>query len=275
MKSRIALVVPITRTFSTPGRSPYDEIEWERRDVAITDDSGAVIFRQEGIECPRSWSSLATKIAVSKYFYGDITKGTDPAVGGRETSIRQLIDRVVDTIVYWAVEDGYLADTVAAHEADDSPAEIFRYELTWLLVNQHAAFNSPVWFNLGLYPKYGVGKGGSAGNWVFDDIAFGAMDEKRNDHLVARRAATQYEHPQSAACFIQSVDDSMEGIMALATAEAMLFKYGSGTGTDLSTLRSTREKLSGGGKPSGPLSFLKVYDAVAGVIKSGGKEAVQ
>ncbi|PYJ27367.1 MAG: vitamin B12-dependent ribonucleotide reductase, partial [Verrucomicrobia bacterium] len=209
-------------------------------------------FKQEDIEVPKSWSALATKIAVSKYFYGDIANGTDPYKGGRETSVRQLIHRVTRTITDWGMADGYFADAEAA--------EIFYDELTWLCVNQHGAFNSPVWFNVGLYHQYGVGKGAGAGNYFYN-----------RETGKAERAPSQYEYPQGSACFIQSVDDTMEDIMRLAMSEAMLFKYGSGTGTDLSSLRSTREKLSGGGKPSGPLSFLKVYDQVANVVKSGGK----
>src|SRR5579859_1050493 len=238
--------------FSKPGVHPYDEIEWEKRTAEITDDSGKAIFKQEDVEVPKSWSVLATKIAVSKYFYGDIANGTDPHKHGRETSIRQLIHRVARTITDCGMADGYFADLKAA--------EVFYDELTWLCVNQHGAFNSPVWFNVGLYQQYGIGKGSGQGNFYFNP-----------ETGEAQRAATQYEHPQASACFIQSVADTMEDIMRLATSEAMLFKYGSGTGSDLSTLRSTREKLSGGGKPSGPLSFLKVYDQVANVVKSGGK----
>ena len=137
---------------------------------------------------------------------------------------------------------------------------LFYNDLSWLCLNQHGAFNSPVWFNVGLYHQYGIGRGCGQGNYFFN-----------RDAGEAERAPTQYEYPQASACFIQSVDDTMEDIMRLATSEAMLFKYGSGTGSDLSTLRSTREKLSGGGRPSGPLSFLKVYDQVANVVKSGGK----
>ena len=238
--------------FSDAAVAPFDQIEWERRTAEITDDGGKVIFRQENIEVPKNWSALATKIAVSKYFYGDIANGTDPHKGGRETSVRQLVHRVTRTIADWGIADGYFANAEAA--------EIFYDELTWLCVNQHGAFNSPVWFNVGLYHEYGIGKNAGAGNYFYD----------RTTGL-AERAASQYEYPQGSACFIQSVDDTMEDIMRLATSEAMLFKYGSGTGTDLSSLRSTREKLSGGGKPSGPLSFLRVYDQVANVVKSGGK----
>ena len=240
------------RVFSDAAVAPFDQIEWECRNAEITDDGGKVIFKQEDIEVPKNWSALATKIAVSKYFYGDIANGTDPYKGGRETSVRQLIHRVTRTITDWGMADGYFADTEGA--------ETFYDELTWLCLNQHGAFNSPVWFNVGLYHQYGVGKDGGAGNYFYD-----------RETGKAERALSQYEYPQGSACFIQSVSDTMEDIMRLAMSEAMLFKFGSGTGTDLSSLRSTREKLSGGGKPSGPLSFLKVYDQIANVVKSGGK----
>jgi ribonucleoside-diphosphate reductase alpha chain len=240
------------RVFSAAKCAPFDGVEWERRTAEITDDSGKIIFKQENIEVPASWSELATKIAVSKYFYGDIANGTDPAKGGRETSVRQLIHRVTRTIADWGLLDGYFADA--------QMTDLFCDELTWLCLNQYGAFNSPVWFNVGLYQQYGIGTGAGEGNYFYN-----------RETSKADRAATQYEYPQGSACFIQSVDDTMEDIMRLATSEAMLFKYGSGTGSDLSTLRSTREKLSGGGKPSGPLSFLKVYDQVANVVKSGGK----
>ncbi len=240
------------RVFSTPGVSPFDEVEWDRRTAEITDDGGKTIFRQEDVEVPRAWSPLATKIAVSKYFYGDVANGTDPFRGGRENSVRQLIHRVTRTITDWGIADGCFADA--------ETAETFYNDLTWLCLHQHGAFNSPVWFNVGLYHQYGVGKGGQKGNYYFDHQSGRAV-----------RAASQYEYPQGSACFIQAVRDTMEDIMRLAASEALLFKYGSGTGSDLSSLRSTREKLSGGGKPSGPLSFLKVYDQVANVVKSGGK----
>ena len=240
------------RVFSDAKCAPFDEVEWERRTAEITDDSGKIIFKQEDIEVPASWSELATKIAVSKYFYGDIANGTDPAKGGRETSVRQLIHRVTRTIADWGLLDGYFADA--------QMTDLFCDELTWLCLNQYGAFNSPVWFNVGLYQQYGIGTGAGEGNYFYN-----------RETGKADRAATQYEYPQGSACFIQAVDDTMEDIMRLAASEAMLFKYGSGTGSDLSSLRSTREKLSGGGKPSGPLSFLKVYDQVANVVKSGGK----
>ncbi len=240
------------RVFSQKSIAPFDEIEWEQRTAEITDDSGKAIFKQENVEVPKSWSALATKIAVSKYFYGDISHGNDPYKGGRERSVKQLVHRVTRTITDCGIKDGYFADKESA--------EIFYHELTWLCVNQYGAFNSPVWFNVGLHHQYGTGKGRGEGNYFYN--------HKTGQ---AERAKTQYEYPQGSACFIQSVDDTMEDIMRLALSEAMLFKYGSGTGSDLSTLRSTREKLSGGGKPSGPLSFLKVYDQVANVVKSGGK----
>ncbi len=242
----------IPRTFSSDTVHPYDDIEWSYRTAEITDDKGKAIFKQENIEVPAAFSDLAAKILSSKYFYGDIDHGTDPLTGGRESSFKQVVDRVAGTITKWGLKDGYFKDKKQAKVFDD--------ELKWLLINQYGAFNSPVWFNLGLYENYGIGKDSGKGNYYWDQ-----------EHDVVMRAESQYEYPQCSACFIQHVDDDMDSIMELARAEAMLFKFGSGSGTDLSTIRSTREKLSGGGKPSGPLSFLSVYDAVAGVVKSGGK----
>ena len=238
--------LPMERVFSDAQVNPFDQVEWERRTAEITDDSGKVIFKQEGVEVPKSWSVLATKVVCSKYFYGDPQKA-----GEREYSVRQLIHRVTRTIADWGIKDGYFS------KAD---GEVFYQELTWLCLNQYGAFNSPVWFNVGLHSQYKIGKASDKGNWYYNP--------KKNE---AERAATQYEYPQGSACFIQSVDDNMESIMHLAYSEAMLFKFGSGTGTDLSPIRSSREKLSGGGRPSGPMSFLKVYDQVANVVKSGGK----
>jgi ribonucleoside-diphosphate reductase alpha chain len=235
----------LQRVFSDAKVKPFDQIEWDRRTAEITDDSGKAFFRQENVEVPKTWSQLATKVVCSKYFYGD------PAKPERETSVRQLIHRVTRTIADWGVKDGYFSK---------EDGELFYEELTWLCINQYGAFNSPVWFNVGLHHQYGVGKSSDKGNWFFN--------RKANQ---TERAATQYEYPQSSACFIQSVDDNMESIMHLAYSEAMLFKFGSGTGTDLTPIRSSKEKLSGGGRPSGPLSFLKVYDQVANVVKSGGK----
>ncbi len=233
------------RVFSDPQVSPFDQVEWERRTAEITDDSGKVIFKQENVEVPKSWSHLATKVVVSKYFYGEL--GT----AERETSVRQLIHRVCRTIADWGIKDGYFTP---------EDGEVFYNELAWLCLNQYGAFNSPVWFNVGLYHQYGIGTRSAPGNWYYNPQTGRA-----------ERARTQYEYPQCSACFIQSVEDNMESIMRLAYSEAMLFKFGSGTGTDLSPIRSSKEKLSGGGRPSGPLSFLKVYDQVANVVKSGGK----
>ncbi len=235
----------VERLFSTEGVHPFDEVEWERRSAEITDEKGETIFRQDDVEVPKSWSMLATKVVVSKYFHGEL--GTDR----RECSVRQLIHRVARTVADWGVADGYFGE---------EEGEVFYQELCWLCLHQHGAFNSPVWFNVGLWHQYRAGLESDRGNWRFDR-------ESRN----SERAQTQYEYPQCSACFIQSVDDNMESIMNLAYSEAMLFKYGSGTGTDLSSIRSSREKLSGGGTPSGPMSFLKVYDQVANVVKSGGK----
>jgi ribonucleoside-diphosphate reductase alpha chain len=235
----------IQRTFSDPKTHPFDQVEWERRVAEITDDAGKVVFKQDNVEVPKEWSQLATKVVVSKYFYGE--QGTPE----RETSVRQLIHRICRTIADWGIKDGYFTK---------AGGEVFYDELTWLCLNQYGAFNSPVWFNVGLYHQYHIGNSASRGNW-FCNPRTGQ----------AERAKTQYEYPQCSACFIQSVQDNMESIMHLAHSEAMLFKFGSGTGTDLSPIRSSKEKLSGGGRPSGPLSFLKVYDQVANVVKSGGK----
>jgi ribonucleoside-diphosphate reductase alpha chain len=248
-------VGPSTRTFSEEGVSPFDSVEWEKRDVEITDETGTKFFLQTGVEAPKSWSPLAVKIAASKYFYGEI------GAPNRENSIKQLIHRVCRTIADWAHEDGYTSK---------EQADVFYDELAWLCVNQHMAFNSPVWFNVGLYRHHGVRKPGTKANWIWP--TGGTYDGTSiNPSTEACLAGDQYRNPQCSACFIQSVDDNMESIMQLATNEAMLFKFGSGTGTSLSTLRSFKEKLSGGGKPSGPLSFLRIYDQVANVVKSGGK----
>jgi len=222
----------------------FDTVEWEVRSAQIKGEGGEVLFEQNDCEIPLTWSQLATNVVVSKYFYGEV--GT----AERENSVRQLVHRVSRTIADWGQQDGYFAT------AEDS--ERFYRELTWLCLHQHGAFNSPVWFNVGLFHQYDVR--GAQCNWNWDPEANSAVQPDN-----------PYEYPQASACFIQSVDDNMENIMGLATSEAMLFKFGSGTGTDLSTLRSHREKLSGGGKPSGPLSFMRVYDQIAAVVKSGGK----
>jgi len=234
----------IEQFFSTPGVHPFDQLEWELRSARIAGDDGQVVFEQDDIEVPVSWSQLATKVVASKYFYGDIESGQ------REHSVKQLVHRVCKAIAQRGRRDGYFAS--------NRDAENFYNDLTWLCVNQYGAFNSPVWFNVGLLDVYNVAGGKHNFHW-----------DPQSSKAVA--CENSYEYPQASACFIQSVEDSMQDIMRLATSEAMLFKHGSGTGTDLSTLRSSKEKLSGGGRPSGPLSFMRVYDQIAAVIKSGGK----
>ncbi len=204
------------RHFTPPGSHAFDLVEWERRTAAIIGEKGQVIFEQKDVEVPRSWSQLAINVVAQKYFRGGL--GTPE----RETSVRQLIDRVVESLGKWGREGGYFAS--------EEDAENWSQELRYLLVTQHASFNSPVWFNIG----------------------------------VPGRAQ------QGSACFINSVEDSMESILELVKTEGMLFKFGSGTGTNLSVLRSSKEQLSGGGTASGPVSFMKGYDSFAGSIKSGG-----
>lgn len=234
----------VSRVFSSEDEGPFDQITWEKRSARIADEKGNAVFEQNDIEAPADWSQMSTNVVVSKYFFGE--NGTD----NRENSVRQLVNRVTRTITDWGVADGIFA---SPRDADK-----FYDELTWLCINQYGAFNSPVWFNVGLFHQNGVTGGSGCYHW----------DEKAEKPVPTERA---YEYPQASACFIQGVEDNMEDIMRLAAQEAMLFKHGSGTGTDLSTLRSSREKLSGGGSPSGPLSFMRVFDQVAAVIKSGGK----
>ena len=231
------------RLFTKAGVSPYNEVEWEFRDAQITDAQGGMIFEQKNVEVPKDWSMTATNIVASKYLHGQI--GTDE----RETGVRQLVSRVAETIRDWGMKDGYF------RTAED--AATFHDELVHMLVRQHVAFNSPVWFNVGcerVEPK------SEATNWHWNyttnQVEFGV---------------TGYTRPQCSACFINSVKDSLDSILTLAKTEGMLFKWGSGTGTNLSPLRSSTEVLSGGGTASGPLSFMKGFDAFAGVIKSGGK----
>jgi ribonucleoside-diphosphate reductase alpha chain len=206
----------IERYFSRPDVDPFDEIEWETRNAVISNERGEIVFEQKDVEVPKSWSQTATNVVASKYFRGPV------GAPQRERSVKQLIGRVVRTICAWGRAQGYF---------DNEPdAQAFEAELKHLLVYQKMAFNSPVWFNLGIEPR-----------------------------------------PQGSACFINSVEDTMESILGLAKTEGMLFKYGSGTGTNLSPIRSSKELLAGGGTASGPVSFMKGYDAFAGVIKSGGK----
>jgi ribonucleoside-diphosphate reductase alpha chain len=232
------------RHFTKPGIHPFEEVEWEVRTAAIQNEKGQVIFEQRGVEIPKDWSQTATNIVASKYFHGKL--GTPE----RETSVKQLIGRVADTIAQWGVEGGYFKS--------EDDARTFHDELTHLLVRQKAAFNSPVWFNCGLWHKYR--RSSEGGGWYWDP-ATGSV----------KKETEAYRHPQCSACFINSVQDNLESILTLAKTEGMLFKWGSGTGTNLSPLRSSMESLSGGGMASGPLSFMKGYDAFAGVIKSGGK----
>jgi ribonucleoside-diphosphate reductase alpha chain len=232
-----------SRRFSKAGLSPYDEVQWERRTASITDASGKSIFEQKDVEVPVDWSMTATNIVASKYLHGQM--GTPE----RETGVRQLVGRVAETIRDWGLASGYFAS------AQD--ATIFHEELVSMLVSQKVAFNSPVWFNVGcdrLEPD------SDAQNWHWDP------------HTCAVRfSVTGYRNPQCSACFINAVDDSLDAILTLAKTEGMLFKWGSGTGTNLSSIRGSMELLSGGGTASGPLSFMRGFDAFAGVIKSGGK----
>jgi ribonucleoside-diphosphate reductase alpha chain len=204
------------RHFTAPDRLPFEAVAWERRSAVIQDEKGRVVFEQHDVEIPAAWSQLATNVVVSKYFRG--------AIGGpeRETSVRQMIGRVVRTIRGWGEAQGSFASP--------ADAETFEHELTHLLVEQKASFNSPVWFNVGIEPQ-----------------------------------------PQCSACFILSVDDTMESILGWYRNEGIIFKGGSGSGVNLSRIRSSKEPLAGGGTASGPVSFMKAADASAGVIKSGGK----
>ncbi|HLJ89056.1 MAG TPA: vitamin B12-dependent ribonucleotide reductase, partial [Candidatus Angelobacter sp.] len=232
-----------SRHFTKSGVSPYDEVEWEKRTAIITDAKGQTIFEQKDVESPKDWSMTAINIVASKYLHGSL--GTPQ----RERGVRELIVRVAETIRDWGWEQDYFAT------AEDRDA--FHDELAHILLQQKASFNSPVWFNVGcdrLEPK------SDAQSW----------------HWIRERgqvefSTTGYRNPQCSACFINSVKDSLDSILTLAKTEGMLFKWGSGTGTNLSPLRGSAEGLSGGGQASGPLSFMKGFDAFAGVIKSGGK----
>jgi ribonucleoside-diphosphate reductase alpha chain len=231
------------RFFTKPGVSPYDELEWDLRLAQITDAKGAVIFEQKDVEVPKDWSMTATNIVASKYLHGKL--GTTE----RETGVRQLVTRVAETIRNWGLAQGYFKTP--------EDGATFHDELVHILVRQYAAFNSPVWFNVGCDR---IEPNSDARNWHWNpqtqQVEFGV---------------TGYSTPQCSACFINSVKDSLDSILTLAKTEGMLFKWGSGTGTNLSPLRSSTENLSGGGTASGPLSFMKGFDAFAGVIKSGGK----
>ncbi|MCC7157614.1 MAG: vitamin B12-dependent ribonucleotide reductase [Bryobacterales bacterium] len=222
------------------GKTPYDEVRWELRNALIGNDKGAVIFEQKDVEIPSEWSQTATNIVASKYFHGRM--GTPE----RERSVAQLVHRVVDTITEWGLEGSYFKGVQDAGN--------FRNELAHLMLTQKACFNSPVWFNVGVKEENrGYG-------WYYDPASDSILKMDRAHH-----------RPQCSACFINSVQDSLESILDLAKTEGMLFKWGSGTGTNLSTLREENGILWGGGRASGPLSFMKGFDAFAGVIKSGGK----
>ncbi len=221
------------------GKTPYDEVRWETRTASIGNDKGSVIFEQRDVEVPVDWSQTATNIVASKYFHGKLGSPE------RETSVAQLVERVVDTIAGWGRKDGYFQT--------EQDAENFRSELAHLMLTQKACFNSPVWFNVGVKEARGYG-------WIYDEKA-----------AKVAKLETGTVRPQCSACFIVSVKDSLESILDLAKTEGMLFKWGSGTGTNLSALREEDAILSGGGRASGPLSFMKGFDAFAGVIKSGGK----
>ena len=231
------------RLFTKPGVSPYDEVEWERRLAQITDAQGNVIFEQKDVEVPKDWSMTATNIVASKYLHG--TVGTPD----RESGVRALVTRVAETIRDWGLAQGYF------RTPEDGAT--FHDELAHILIRQYAAFNSPVWFNVGCDR---IEPNSDAQNWHWNPQATRVEFSK-----------TGYGTPQCSACFINSVKDSLDSILTLAKTEGMLFKWGSGTGTNLSSLRSSTEGLSGGGTASGPLSFMKGFDAFAGVIKSGGK----
>ena len=233
--------IQFDRHFTAPpesGRSPYDEVLWETRNATIGNGEGEIIFEQRDIEVPVDWSQTATNIVASKYFHG---KAGSPE---RERSVADLVHRVVDTIADWGIHDGYFAGK--------QDGENFRNELAHLMLHQKAAFNSPVWFNVGVRESRGYG-------WFY---------EPNGDRI---KKLTNEAKPQCSACFIVSVKDSLESILDLAKTEGMLFKWGSGTGSNLSALREENAVLSGGGRASGPLSFMKGFDAFAGVIKSGGK----
>ena len=232
-----------SRHFTRPGVSPYDEIVWELRDAIIQDFKGKIIFEQKNVEVPADWSMTATNIVASKYLHG--LNGTDE----RESGVRALITRVAESIRDWGIRDGYFATP--------ADAETFYAELAHLLLNQKVAFNSPVWFNVGcdrLEPN------SDAQNWHWNPTS-GQIEF----------SVTGYTKPQCSACFINSVKDSLDSILTLAKTEGMLFKWGSGAGSNLSSIRGSMETLSGGGTASGPLSFMRGFDAFAGVIKSGGK----
>ncbi|MCE5231007.1 vitamin B12-dependent ribonucleotide reductase [bacterium] len=235
----------LTRRFTQPGINPLDQVVFEKRRSMITNPDGSVVFEAKDAEVPRGWSQLATDIVVSKYF----RRAGVPGEAGRETSVRQVIHRIMHSIRTHGEQMGYF----------DGPedAEAFEAELSHVLAHQIGAFNSPVWFNCGLWHEYGIEASG--GNFAWNFVS-GEVEEIQNN----------YSRPQCSACFIQAVDDDLMSIFELVKTEAKIFKYGSGTGTNFSKLRSKWEKLSGGGTSSGLMSFLEVLDRGAGATKSGG-----
>ena len=237
----------VERRFTEVGIDPLDAVIYERRSSAITNPDGSIVFKMDGAEVPTSWSQLATDIVISKYFRKAGLRGDKDA---GETSVRQVVSRLARTV-------RRAGDEFGGYFASKADAETFEAELSYLLVRQYGAFNSPVWFNLGLWHEYGIE--GSGGNFAWDDCAQAVVEAK-----------TAYERPQCSACFIQAVRDDLMSIYELVKSEARLFKYGSGTGSNFSPIRGKQEKLSGGGTSSGLMSFLEVFDRAAGATKSGG-----
>jgi ribonucleoside-diphosphate reductase alpha chain len=236
----------IRRVYTTPGVDPYDTIEWDRRSSKITNPDGSAVFKLENIEIPKAWSQLATDIVASKYFRKAGVPGTN-----HEVSARQTVTRVARSI-------RKAGERFGGYFADVEDADAFEAELTHMLITQVGAFNSPVWFNCGLAQEYGI-TGKAVGNWEWDP----ATD-------TIKESADSYTRPQLSACFIQSVSDDLMDMADLVKREMRIFKFGSGTGTNFSRIRSEGEKLSSGGTSSGLMSFLEIYDKSAGAIKSGG-----
>ncbi len=235
----------IERRFTHEGKDPLSEIRYAKRTSVINNPDGSAVFRMDHVEVPEEWSQLATDIIVSKYF----RKAGVPETG-HEISARQVVYRIAHSIRTAGEELG-------GYFAAPEDAQVFEDELLHMLITQKCAFNSPVWFNCGLYHEYGIV--GSGGNWYWDPI-----------ENTVKESTNAYAHPQCSACFIQSVEDDLMSIFDLVKAEGRLFKYGSGTGTNFSKLRGRQEKLSGGGTSSGLMSFLEVLDRGAGATKSGG-----
>ena len=238
-----------SRYFTVDGKHPFDEVEWVLRSSKITNPDGSVVSSMDNAEVPSTWSQLATDIAVSKFFR-KAGVAQKPGDLDHETSVKQIISRITSSI-------RKAGESLGGYFKTTRDALIFEQELSHLLVHQKGAFNSPVWFNCGLFEAYGiVGQGGSY-----------FWNSQTNE---IEKTGTAYQHPQCSACFIQSVDDDLMSIFELIKNEARLFKYGSGTGTNFSKLRGKQEKLSGGGLSSGLISFLEVLDRGAGATKSGG-----